>query len=731
VLVLTPTRELAMQVSEATEMYGSNLDDLRVATVVGGMPYGAQLKALSRRVDVLVATPGRLLDHLQARRVDLSTVHTLVLDEADRMLDMGFIDDINTIVDRCPESRQTLLFSATLDGTVAKLAARMMRDPQRIEMTSQSDRHANITQTLLYADDAGHKLRLLDHLLRDVSMHQAIIFTATKRGADDLAEHLADSGFSAMALHGDMNQRQRSRTLSEVQDGRVRVLVATDVAARGIDVQAISHAINYDLPMQPEDYVHRIGRTGRAGRDGAAFTLAVHSERHKIRRIEHFIGNTIPPDVIAGLEPQRSPSARPEGASRGAMTAVVIASVAATTVTPLAAASPVLLPRVAMRLAVHRAETDPMRIVARNLSRLVVTNPPTHLVVTSLLVIASARLHHVVTSPLMHRAVIVAIVPKVHAATILSPVHAAKAVLSSTAAIAHPQIVRPMRVSLQHAQGVSLRLDQPRQAARLSPHAVMVLLAHQVRHVLAHLALRQAHVVALTLMVVAANPAISISADALAHSQRVRAFLHMQIQQAGGWLPFSAWMHHVLYAPGLGYYAAGNTKLADTQNPNMTALNGDFVTAPQLTPLFGYTLARQVAEVLRQTDTLDVLEFGAGSGALAHDLLTALNALGLSVRYSILEVSADLRQRQQARLATWGERITWLETLPNHFAGCVVGNELLDAMPVELFVWSEQGQVLERGVVSLKSNTVPTSDSMSLAQEFAFQDRPASPILIG
>jgi superfamily II DNA/RNA helicase len=318
VLVLTPTRELALQVSEATAMYGSNLDDLRVATVVGGMPYGAQLKALSRRVDVLVATPGRLLDHLQARRVDLSTVHTLVLDEADRMLDMGFIDDINTIVDRCPESRQTLLFSATLDGTVAKLAARMMRDPQRIEMAGQSDRHANITQSLLYADDSGHKLRLLDHLLRDASMDQAIVFTATKRGADDLAEHLADTGFSVMALHGDMNQRQRSRTISEVQDGRVRVLVATDVAARGIDVQGISHVINYDLPMQPEDYIHRTGRTGRAGRDGSAFTLAVHSERHKIRRIEHFIGYTIQSDVIAGLEPQRTPSARPEGASRGA-----------------------------------------------------------------------------------------------------------------------------------------------------------------------------------------------------------------------------------------------------------------------------------------------------------------------------------------------------------------------------------------------------------------------------
>lgn len=230
----------------------------------------------------------------------------------------------------------------------------------------------------------------------------------------------------------------------------------------------------------------------------------------------------------------------------------------------------------------------------------------------------------------------------------------------------------------------------------------------------------------LTLTVVAANSAISISADALAHSQQVRAFLHLQILQAGGWLPFSTWMHHVLYAPGLGYYAAGNTKLADTQDTNATALSGDFVTAPQLTPLFGYTLARQIAEVLRQTDTLDVLEFGAGSGALAHDLLTALDDMGLCVRYNILEVSADLRQRQQERLAAWGTRVTWLETLPTRFAGCVVGNELLDAMPVELFVWSEQGQVLERGVISLPSKATSTSDSMSLTQEFAFQDQPAS-----
>ena len=306
VLVLTPTRELAMQVAEATKTYGSHIKDLRIATVVGGMPYGAQLKALSRRVDVLVATPGRLIDHLQAKRVNLSTVHTLVLDEADRMLDMGFIEDIETIVASTPKSRQTLLFSATLDGTIARLGAALMRDPEQIQLTSQTAKHSNITQSLLYADDASHKMRLLDHLLRDASMDQAIVFTSTKRGADDLADRLSEQGFAAAALHGDMNQRQRTRTLGLLQKGKLRILVATDVAARGIDVQGISHAVNYDLPMQAEDYVHRIGRTGRAGRDGLAFTLATHSERHKVRRIEHFIGQPIPSDVIAGLEPRKT-----------------------------------------------------------------------------------------------------------------------------------------------------------------------------------------------------------------------------------------------------------------------------------------------------------------------------------------------------------------------------------------------------------------------------------------
>jgi len=317
VLVLTPTRELAQQVSEATRTYGKALNWLRTATVVGGMPYGAQLKALSRRVDVLVATPGRLLDHVQSGKVNLSEVEVLVLDEADRMLDMGFIDDIEAIVARTPATRQTLLFSATLDGSVARMAAKMMRDPQRIEIASQKEKHANITQSLLYADDMEHKMRLLDHLLRDVNIQQAIVFTSTKRAADDLADTLADQGFAAEALHGDMNQRQRTRTLGNMQRGRVQILVATDVAARGIDVQGISHVVNFDLPMQAEDYVHRIGRTGRAGRDGLAFTLAAHGERHKIRTIERYTDQSIPVQVIPGLEPQRAPRPGSDRPRRG------------------------------------------------------------------------------------------------------------------------------------------------------------------------------------------------------------------------------------------------------------------------------------------------------------------------------------------------------------------------------------------------------------------------------
>lgn len=315
VLVLTPTRELAMQVSQASSELGSQMQGLRVATVVGGMPYGAQLKALSKRVDVLVATPGRLMDHLQSKRVDLSTVHTLILDEADRMLDMGFIDDIKAIVARTPAARQTLLFSATLDGHVAKLAQTMMRDPVQIQISAPKARHAQIEQHVLYADSIEHKIRLLDHMLRDADMDQAIVFTATKRGADQLADTLNEQGFHAQALHGDMNQRQRTRALALLQRGHVKVLVATDVAARGIDVQTISHAINFDLPMQAEDYVHRIGRTGRAGRQGTAITLVEHRDRFKVRRIEQFIGHGIATSEIVGLEPKKTAPSKPKTAS--------------------------------------------------------------------------------------------------------------------------------------------------------------------------------------------------------------------------------------------------------------------------------------------------------------------------------------------------------------------------------------------------------------------------------
>lgn len=215
---------------------------------------------------------------------------------------------------------------------------------------------------------------------------------------------------------------------------------------------------------------------------------------------------------------------------------------------------------------------------------------------------------------------------------------------------------------------------------------------------------------------------ISVSADAMAHSQRVSAFLHQRIAEAGGWLPFSEWMHEVLYAPGLGYYAAGNTKLADSNANSTTKLSGDFVTAPQLTPLFGQTLAKQIAEVLAQTNTSHVLEFGAGSGALAQAILSTLDGLGLAIRYSILEVSADLRAKQQERLAHWGDRVQWLDRAPEQFSGCVVANEVLDAMPVDLFRWTAQGTLHVRGVKSVLGHDG--------SRDFAFEDRPAPAALV-
>ncbi len=304
VLVLTPTRELAMQITKATETYGRKMKKVRAVSIVGGMPYPLQNRMLKMGVDILVATPGRLLDQMQSGRVDLSRLQMLVFDEADRMLDMGFKDDIDAVVAKVPADRQTLLFSATLDDNISRMAATMMKKPVRIDISGKA-RHENIEQRLHFVDDLAHKNRLLDHLLRDADMHQAIVFTSTKRAADDLALDLINQGHAAAALHGDMKQGARTRTLENLKRGRLRVLVATDVAARGLDVQGISHVINFDLPRQAEDYVHRIGRTGRAGRSGIAISLANVRENFQVKIIERFTTQKIPVTTIDGLEPKQ------------------------------------------------------------------------------------------------------------------------------------------------------------------------------------------------------------------------------------------------------------------------------------------------------------------------------------------------------------------------------------------------------------------------------------------
>ncbi|MBX3637393.1 MAG: DEAD/DEAH box helicase [Rubrivivax sp.] len=319
VLVLVPTRELALQVTKAFIDHGRYVPGLRVASVVGGVPYAAQLRALSMPLDVLVATPGRLMDHMASGRAVLSRVGLLVLDEADRMLDMGFIDDIRHIAEALPEVRQTLMTSATFAGTVGTLAQTLLRSPQRVEVDSHTEAHADIEQRLHWADDFAHKNALLDHILTERSVEQAVVFTSTQRDADWLADRLGEMGHSVAALHGGMPQGRRNRVLQGLRNRQLRVLVATDVAARGIDVPTISHVINFGLPMKEEDYVHRIGRTGRAGRSGLAVTLAERRDSGMIHRIQRFTTQRIPPAVIAGLEPRRPEPApaRPERPGMG------------------------------------------------------------------------------------------------------------------------------------------------------------------------------------------------------------------------------------------------------------------------------------------------------------------------------------------------------------------------------------------------------------------------------
>ncbi|MFC2307018.1 MAG: DEAD/DEAH box helicase [Neisseria elongata] len=314
-LVLTPTRELAAQVEKNALAYAKNMRWFRTVSIVGGASFGYQTRALSKPVDLIVATPGRLMDLMQSGKVDFARLEVLILDEADRMLDMGFIDDIETIVEATPTDRQTLLFSATWDGAVGKLARKLTKNPEIIEVERVDDQ-GKIEEQLLYCDDMRHKNRLLDHILRDANIDQCVIFTSTKAMTEVIADDLYEKGFAANCLHGDMPQGWRNRTLMDLRKGRCKILVATDVAARGIDVPTITHVINYDLPKQAEDYVHRIGRTGRAGRTGIAITFAEVNEYVKVHKIEKYIDRKLNEVTVEGMEPTRkrkSAGGKPKG----------------------------------------------------------------------------------------------------------------------------------------------------------------------------------------------------------------------------------------------------------------------------------------------------------------------------------------------------------------------------------------------------------------------------------
>ncbi|TYO97470.1 ATP-dependent RNA helicase RhlE [Geothermobacter ehrlichii] len=318
VLVMTPTRELAAQVIGATRDYGRFLR-LRSAVILGGSAYGPQFRDLGRPIDLVVGTPGRLIDHLERGSLDLSRLEVLILDEADRMLDMGFKEDVEKVVAAAPAGRQTLLFTATLDRTMENLARRLLNDPVRVDIAGRKPTLDQIAQRLHVADNVAHKKRLLQHCVEADELRQAIIFSATKRDADALARELAAQGHRAAALHGDMSQGMRNRTVRDLRQGRVRLLVATDVAARGIDVPGISHVINFDLPMAAEDYIHRIGRTGRAGASGTAISFASNgADVQRLERIERLLGECLPQVEIPGLEPTRPlRRARPAGKRPG------------------------------------------------------------------------------------------------------------------------------------------------------------------------------------------------------------------------------------------------------------------------------------------------------------------------------------------------------------------------------------------------------------------------------
>ncbi|MGD9774500.1 DEAD/DEAH box helicase [Diaphorobacter sp.] len=320
-LILCPTRELAQQVAQDAIGLVKHCKGLRIANVVGGIPYQLQIAKL-QNANLVVATPGRLLDLQRSMQIKLDQVQFLVVDEADRMLDLGFSDDLAEINQLTAQRKQTMMFSATFAPRIQQLAMRVMHDGgasvKKIQIDSPQEKHANIKQMLYWADNAQHKRKLLDHWLRDTSIDQAIVFASTQVECDGLANDLQQEGFSAVALHGALSQGLRNRRLMALRNGQVQILVATDVAARGIDVPTITHVFNFGLPMKAEDYTHRIGRTGRAGRQGLAVTFAEFRDRRRISDIEGYSRQQFKADVVAGLEPvQRPPQSRPDFGGRG------------------------------------------------------------------------------------------------------------------------------------------------------------------------------------------------------------------------------------------------------------------------------------------------------------------------------------------------------------------------------------------------------------------------------
>jgi ATP-dependent RNA helicase RhlE len=307
-LVLAPTRELAIQVEESVRTYSGGT--ARSTAIYGGVGFGGQVGALRRGAEIVVATPGRLLDHARQGTIDLRAVEILVLDEADRMLDMGFIRDIRQVLALLPDRRQNLLFSATFSRDIRTLAEGLLDRPASVQVTPENTA-VDLVQQVVHPVDRERKRELLTHLVRTREIDQALVFTRTKHGANKLAEQLNRDGIAAAAIHGNKSQSQRVRALSDFKAGRVLLLVATEVAARGLDIEALPHVVNFELPMVPADYVHRIGRTGRAGITGTAVSLVCVDEAPLLRDIERLLGGPIRSIVIDGFEPNRSIPAQP------------------------------------------------------------------------------------------------------------------------------------------------------------------------------------------------------------------------------------------------------------------------------------------------------------------------------------------------------------------------------------------------------------------------------------